>query len=782
MTPAFEAAPSAPPGDRAVAQPFPGLRSFRPEEAHLFFGRDDQCDQLLARLERRRLVAVVGRSGSGKSSLVLAGLIPALERGYLPSAGSSWQIAVVRPGSRPIANLARALATSRVRGVAISRSAEEVAALLDASSLGIAAFAQRMAAEGGDDSLLVVVDQFEELFTFRRSDRTAAADEEVAGFVQLLLSAVHQDAVPVYVVLTMRSDYLGDCAEFTGLPEALNDSQFLVPRLTRDQLRDVIECPMAVGGAHPAPRLVQRLLHDLESLSRGTRGIGRRADADHDQLPLLQHVLMRVWDVSAADRSAGASVDLRHYEDPIVGTIDHALDRHAEEAYASLGSDRERGLARKVFKRLAERDSNAREVRNPTALEELGAFALGKPRQTIDEDDLQTVRKVIAKFSDDRRDFLVINEQLDVDVSHESFIRQWSRYQTWLDEEARARRIYRALADAAGEWRNNERSLYRGRELDGARQWWRSDAPTAEWAERYGGGFALADTYLRRSVWRRMLVAGTVTLAGVLIVGLAIGILIVQRNAARGEAQLQAQIVDTQNKAQDVYAQLQSALANASSSAERERLTSAALANAQGYADEAKRLQQQLASGRPPSPDIGEIEKLRRELDARGLQIQTLTSDKSTLQAQLTNAQSVQADLQTKIASAQNSDRTPAAPAQVQAPVLAASADVQAIAALLKSLAMAINNHQIEAVKGLFAAGLSPSADYYEGLLRGCKGLNVYFGLPQPPITTSPTTSANVDYVYACRDNVRMDNPLSERWVFLKQGSQWRIQSRSVSK
>src|SRR5687768_11758830 len=239
-----------------VDQPFPGLRAFDPDEGHLFFGREDHCDELLARLDRRRLVAVVGLSGSGKSSLVLAGLIPALERGYLPSAGSSWQIYIVRPGNDPLENLALCLTRPRnVPSRANTPSIDAIRQMLNTSSFGLVEVAGSLVGTE-NDSILLVVDQFEELFRFKQQKSNPAADEAAMFFVQLLLSAAAQTSVPLYLVFTMRSDYLGDCAQFFGLAETLNDCQYLVPHLTRDQLREAIEFPIAAGGAKVTPRLV----------------------------------------------------------------------------------------------------------------------------------------------------------------------------------------------------------------------------------------------------------------------------------------------------------------------------------------------------------------------------------------------------------------------------------------------------------------------------------------------------------------------------------------------
>ena len=332
--------------------PFPGLRPFESNESALFFGRDEQCDELLARLGRHRLVAVVGASGSGKSSLVRAGLLPALQRGYLPAAGSSWQIAVFRPGGSPLANLTDALigaSTAEASAAGVNR--DGITRLLASSSLGLVAAAERLLG-GAGGSLLLVVDQFEEIFRFRDLSGSREAEEAAVECVSLLLGATSQSEVPVYIVLTMRSDYLGDCARFSGLPEAMNDSQFLVPRMTREQLREAIEGPVAVGGGRIAPRLVQRLLHDVDALAgrtmrARTEEAAKLDEYDHDQLPVLQHALMRVWDVSKDVRAAGGEIDLEHYELPPVETIHHALDRHADEVYAGLPSDDHRAVARR---------------------------------------------------------------------------------------------------------------------------------------------------------------------------------------------------------------------------------------------------------------------------------------------------------------------------------------------------------------------------------------------------------------------------------------------------
>ncbi|MCB0298274.1 MAG: ATP-binding protein, partial [Calditrichaeota bacterium] len=371
--------------------PYPGLRPFESNENFLFFGRDGQSNELLARLRNKRFLAVVGPSGSGKSSLVRAGLLPDILGGMMAGAGSHWRVTIMRPGGNPIGNLAEALNRPGIlneNGGGDTMQSAFTLVTLQRSALGIAE-AYRQASLPEKDNLLLVVDQFEELFRFKEAATVENAPDLAAAFVKLLLNAVAQQEFPIYVIITMRSDFLGDCAQFRDLPEAINDSQYLVPRMTRDERREAITGPAAVGGARMTPRLVQRLLNDVGD--------------NPDHLPILQHALMRTWNHWKDHHQEKDPIDLDDYRD--IGGMEAALSRHADEAFESLGEGisgeagrRRKEIAEKLFKFLTEKGSDNRETRRPAKLKDI-AVAL--------EADISEVVEIIDEFRKPGRSFLM---------------------------------------------------------------------------------------------------------------------------------------------------------------------------------------------------------------------------------------------------------------------------------------------------------------------------------------------------------------------------------------
>jgi hypothetical protein len=462
--------------------PFPGLRPFEFHESHLFFGRDGQSEQLIAKLSRTPFLAVVGTSGSGKSSLVRAGLLPALLGGLMATVGSRWRVAIMRPGNDPIGNLADALNAPDAFGSQNHTQAPEQRAITEAvlrrSSLGLVE-AVRQANLPPGEQLLVLVDQFEELFRVEQDTNRHEAENDKAAFVKLLLAATHQQELPIYVVLTMRSDYLGDCAQFWDLPEAINDGQYLIPRLTREQRREAITGPVAVGGGVIAPRLVNRLLNDVGD--------------DPDQLPILQHALMRTWDNWQEDHQQNEPLDLRHYE--AIGGLAKALSDHADEACNELAEAGQK-LAEKLFKCMTEKGPDNREIRRPLTVRDLCAVTAAEEHEVL---------TVIEAFRRPSRSFLMPPVEVTltadslIDISHESLIRNWQRLKEWVEEEAQSAATYRRLADTAVRYEKGEEGPLRDPALQLALNWRDEVQPNEAWARRYHSGFHTAMSFLEQS-------------------------------------------------------------------------------------------------------------------------------------------------------------------------------------------------------------------------------------------------------------------------------------------
>ena len=466
-----------------IDNPFPGLRPFKVEESHLFFGREGQSDEVLLKLSKSRFVGVIGPSGSGKSSFIYCGVLPILYGGFLTDSSPNWEVVVTRPGAGPIDNLAESLLkTSKDYNYSdpddrkIKRTI--VSTLLRSSSLGLVEAIQQ-SRRREDINYLILVDQFEELFRFKDSTDPNSVNETLA-FVNLLMEAVNYEDSPIYVAITMRSDFIGDCAQFPELTRKINDSHYLIPQMTRDQKRRAIEGPVAVGDAKIAPRLTQQLLNDLGD--------------NPDQLPILQHALMRTWSYWSRYRDVeGEALDLKHYE--AIGTMSEALSMHANEAYDELDEEQKR-ICEILFKAITEKRGENFGIRRPTRLNEIASIA------DVSESD---VIEVIEKFREPGRSLLTPGHGLPlgaksmIDISHESLMRIWVRLKNWVDDEADAVQMYLRLAEAANMYQVGKAGLWRPPDLQLALNWQVKHKPTLVWGQRYHPAFERTMIFLEYS-------------------------------------------------------------------------------------------------------------------------------------------------------------------------------------------------------------------------------------------------------------------------------------------
>jgi len=464
------------------SNPFPGLRPFSMEESHLFFGREGQSDEVLRKLSENKFVAVIGSSGSGKSSFIYCGVIPILYGGFLTKIGTNWDVIVTRPGGGPIDNLAESIVKKDAAYAGFTEEEKTLqktitSTLLRSSSLGITEAVSKYS-ETENTNVLLIVDQFEELFRFKKNEELEGSSESLA-YVNLLVEAVQNAGNHVFVAITMRSDFIGECAQFPQLTKIINQSNYLIPQMTREQKRTAISGPVSVGGAKITPRLLQQILSDLGD--------------NPDQLPIMAHSLMRTWDYWQNNKEESEPMDLPHYE--AIGTMSGALSQHANEAYDELNT-REKEICAILFKCLTEKMGDTDGIRRPTK-----ATVISKIANCSDAE----VLKIVEVFRKPGRSLLTpphgvsLNANSSIDISHESLMRIWVRLKNWVDEEGQAVEMYLRLSDAAAKYQTGKAGMWRPPDLQLALNWQEKNDPTLEWAQRYNPAFERTMVFLETS-------------------------------------------------------------------------------------------------------------------------------------------------------------------------------------------------------------------------------------------------------------------------------------------
>ncbi|BDS13506.1 nSTAND1 domain-containing NTPase [Aureispira anguillae] len=468
-----------------IQAPYTGLRSFESSDKSFFFGRERQLDELLRKLRSNRFLAVVGSSGNGKSSFIKAMLLPRLKEGFNGQAGAIWRIATCTPGNNPLENLSRQLAQRNVlHGDEMMDPSypAKIEGMLRNGSLGIVE-AFKKSAVGRGENLMIVVDQFEEIFNFSKKNKRN--EEDAATFVNLLLNASRQKEAPIYIVLTMRSNHIGDCAEFRGLAEAINDGQFLIPRVKPEDLKRIILNPIQ----HERSVRITGIKAEIEEPV--VKAIINDLGKNTDELATLQHTMLRMWNYWLdKEQDTDVPIAMSHYKG--VGTVKGAMARHAEEAYSDLDTEEKRIICERIFRAMVEKTSDGSASGRSVTVKEMMA---------ITERSMREVRLVIYTFSQSGRRFLnappvaEIDEDSVVSIAHDSLIKRWTRLKGWANEETEAAEMYGRLCAAAGLYHEGKGSLWKNPELIMGLKWFNPEKydedfswrlpPNKGWSKRY---------------------------------------------------------------------------------------------------------------------------------------------------------------------------------------------------------------------------------------------------------------------------------------------------------
>lgn len=390
--------------------PWRGLVSYHVEDRQWFSGRERLVAELLARVAADRLVAVVGASGSGKSSLVRAGLLGALSAGALPGS-SHWTTLLIRPGSTPM----RELATAALGAAAATPSLGDL----------LLRMAEGDEETDGQRRTVLVVDQFEEAWTECTDER------ERDSFLDALAGIAHE--TDARVVLVVRGDYFARLAEHPALAGLARDATLLVGAPTRAEVRRMVEVPARGAGLSLEPGLAETISDD--------------AGEEPGLLPLLSTSLLQLW-----ERRDGDRLSFRDYV--AIGGLPGAVAHLAELAYETL-PEQDRPVARVVLLRLAGRAGTGDVVRRRVPLTELE----GLPGNVVE---------VVAALAGSR--LLTVSGDA-VEVAHESLFREWPRLAGWLADDESTRLVQHRLAVAAGQWEEQGRDeglLWRGAGLQAA--------------------------------------------------------------------------------------------------------------------------------------------------------------------------------------------------------------------------------------------------------------------------------------------------------------------------
>ena len=446
--------------------PYPGLRPFEKQEWPIFFGREAITDDIIGRLITSHVVALHGSSGSGKSSLIRAGVLPRLEQEHA-SSGLTWRTCAMMPGNDPLGHLAAALAELHPSGP----GTETVLAMRRILNRGRDAAAQLVSIlrRTPNDHLCVLVDQFEELFEFAKRER-----DQAALFTQVLIG-VASAREGLYAILTLRSDYFGACARFFGLAELVNQTQHLLPRMEHPDLLRAVRDPADLYGGSVSRELAEQLIAE--------------AGGDQDELPLIQHGLMLLWHVASKADASRKPPALSPRDYPEGTSLGSLLSSHADAVLQSVAKDpvAERTVEF-VFRALTDINAEGHAVRRHQTFAELCAIADTRPDRL--SPILDAFRAAGVSLL---RPYGSTTTELstDIDISHEALIRCWNRIADpksgWLHKEFRDGLIWRSLLVAAESFEQDPSNVLGAVTTDERERWLKNH--NEAWARRYGGGW-----------------------------------------------------------------------------------------------------------------------------------------------------------------------------------------------------------------------------------------------------------------------------------------------------
>jgi len=457
--------------------PFPGLRPFSPQDSELFSGRETETDEVILKLLKNRYTTVIGTSGNGKSSLIFSGVLPKILQTKI-NQSSQWRIISFRPGGDPFGNTASAISKEITDPGQESINRDEILSELLNKSVSFSDVVRKHLIKS-DENILLIIDQFEDLFRYLKPGKSESANGDAKKFVDFILNSVSKSDENIFIIIGMRSEYLGACSNFKGLTMLVNKSNYLIPDMGIENYRDVIEKPVNSTGAKIEPQLVDTLLTDIQGIPQ--------------PLPVLQHALLRTWSHWREMDQPDKPISREDYV--LTGTMNNALELHAEEAYEEL-NQRGKEICEAMFKVLTRKDLDNKCLSHPTDIETIKSIA------GCSDDEIFLVankfRVTTRSFITPSADF-TLNEKSVIDLQNDCLLRFWTRLKGWVENEVASREIYLRLSEASALYQQGKAGLLRSPDLEPVIQWRNQNKPTLGWAIQYNPAFERAMVYLRTS-------------------------------------------------------------------------------------------------------------------------------------------------------------------------------------------------------------------------------------------------------------------------------------------
>jgi WD40 repeat protein len=457
--------------------PYPGLRPFAPEDSNLFFGREAESDEVILKLLKNRYLTVIGAAGTGKSSLIYAGVLPKIMN-LKTQESSAWRVISFSPGNDVFGSLADALSNDITDSgqKKIEREMINSELLNNPGSFSDVFWKHTLEYNG---KVLLVIDQLEELFRYFSPWKSDITQASAIKFVDFLVNSVAKSDINVFIIVTMRSEYLTECSHYKGLTNLVNNSNYLLSSMGTENLREAIEKPINYAGAKIDPELVETLISDVCDRS--------------DQLPVLQHAMMRTWARWQKLDDPDKPVSKADYDS--IGTVKTALSKHADEIYDEL-NQREKEISAILFKSITRKGSDNKGLRYPSYIGTIKSVAGCSYEELVE---------VIKKFRSSPLFFVtpqgdvILSDNSIIDLRNEFILHSWDRLKEWIDIEDSSMQVYLRLSDASALYQQGKAGLYKPPDLQLAINWRDRQKPNLSWAVQYNPAFERAMVYLRTS-------------------------------------------------------------------------------------------------------------------------------------------------------------------------------------------------------------------------------------------------------------------------------------------